>query len=163
MPKTKRPATEVVLVSEKNRLYRQEDLLLHVTQQVHEISLKKKVSRSKLAKKVGISTEQITRWMGGEDEPSLRDVADLFWALGKKVELQVSELSGKIPQHVRGGHLIARTDGVLCTVCGEIEPIHPGKSGTPIPSLLHGYRNAVSRHPEAKHDPHVPQRGVFRR
>ena len=99
MHSTKRPSdlVPVLLVDEKNRLYRQEDLLLHVTQQVHEISSKKKVVPAKLAKKIGISAEQPTRWMGGEDEPSIRSVSDLFWALGKKVELRVSELSGKTP------------------------------------------------------------------
>lgn len=49
-------------------------------------------------------------------------------------------------------HLIARKDGVLCTVCGELEPVHGGESGTPLPSLLAGYFGSMRRHPPEKHE-----------
>jgi len=48
-------------------------------------------------------------------------------------------------------HLIARKDGVLCTVCGAIEPVGPGESGTPIPSLVLGYEGCKRRHPRRPH------------
>lgn len=145
--------------NEKDRLFCQEVLLLRVTQHVHAISKDKKVSRRRLAKKIGRSLEQITRWMGGEDEPSLRDVSDLFWALGMKVDLDVSRISSTQP--LGSGHLLARKDDVLCTICGETEPVFAGKA-TPVVSLIHGYKNALLRHPDRPHDPHVPFRKGLR-
>lgn len=53
---------------------------------------------------------------------------------------------------VGGAHLVVRKDGVLCTVCFEIEPVHPGESGTPLPSLLVGYDGVMKRHPPSKHE-----------
>jgi hypothetical protein len=49
-----------------------------------------------------------------------------------------------------GAHLVARRDGVLCTVCGEQEPIHTG-DGTPLPALLIAYGQLLIRHPAKKH------------
>lgn len=49
-----------------------------------------------------------------------------------------------------GAHLIARKDGVLCTICGELEPVHMG-DGTPLPSLLNGYEDCKRRHPAKPH------------
>ena len=51
----------------------------------------------------------------------------------------------------RMNHLLARVDGVLCTVCGCTEPIHPGH-GTPLSTLLHAYLGLVDRHPLRKHE-----------
>lgn len=108
-------------IDEKDRLFRQEALLLHVMQQVHEISLKKRWSRKRLAKKVGVSVKQLSLFMGGEHEPRLRDVADLFWALGKKVELKVSDLAGKPIKATRcgecGGSGLRPHSEVVCPKC----------------------------------------------
>lgn len=49
-----------------------------------------------------------------------------------------------------GAHLIARRDGVLCAICGELEPVHMGE-GTPLPSLLNGYEDCKRRHPGRPH------------
>lgn len=49
------------------------------------------------------------------------------------------------------GHLLVRKDGVLCTVCGAVAPVHPG-NGTPLPSIIHGYQTVVRQHPAARHD-----------
>lgn len=49
-------------------------------------------------------------------------------------------------------HLIIRKDGVLCTVCGEVDPVHGGESGTPLPSMLAGYFGCMRRHPPEKHE-----------
>lgn len=47
-------------------------------------------------------------------------------------------------------HLLARKDGVLCAVCLEIEPVYCG-DGTPVSSLVEGYRVVARRHPRNKH------------
>jgi hypothetical protein len=57
---------------------------------------------------------------------------------------------------VEGTNLIVRKDGVLCTVCGEIEPVHPGESGTPLASLLIGYKGVIRRHPPERHERQLP-------
>lgn len=48
-------------------------------------------------------------------------------------------------------HLIVRRNGVLCTFCGEVEPVHPGESGTPLPSFLIGLEGVKRRHPPKWH------------
>lgn len=50
-----------------------------------------------------------------------------------------------------GENLIAKANGVLCTICGILEPVHVGESGTPLPSLLVGYEAVARRHPNAAH------------
>jgi len=51
-------------------------------------------------------------------------------------------------------HLIVRKDHVLCTICGCIEPVHPG-DGTPLPTFVIALMLLVGRHPQTKHaDPH---------
>ncbi len=54
------------------------------------------------------------------------------------------------PKQLPSPHLIARKDGVLCTVCATVVPVHPG-DGTPLPSLLLGYARVVADHPAEKH------------
>lgn len=55
------------------------------------------------------------------------------------------------PSKVEGGHLVARHDGLLCTICGQLDPIHVGASGTPLPSLMIAYKAAIRRHPGHPH------------
>lgn len=53
--------------------------------------------------------------------------------------------------HVRDtSHLLVRRDGVLCTVCGSTEPVHPG-NGNPMPAMLFAYAGVAKRHPRGKH------------
>jgi len=56
------------------------------------------------------------------------------------------------PCKVEGAHLIARRDGLLCTICGQLDPIHMGASGVPLPSLLIAYKAALRRHPGSPHE-----------
>jgi len=51
---------------------------------------------------------------------------------------------------VESGHLHIRKDGVLCLVCGTLEPVHAGH-GTMLVALLHGYAGVLKRHPPEPH------------
>lgn len=51
---------------------------------------------------------------------------------------------GKLVEN--SSHLVVRKNGVLCTRCGTIDPVHPG-NGTPLPSFLVGLHGYVTRHP----------------
>ena len=51
-------------------------------------------------------------------------------------------------------HITIRKCDVLCTICGEIEPVNPGH-GTPMPTFIVALEGVLRRHP-AK--PHVPMR-----
>jgi len=52
--------------------------------------------------------------------------------------------------------LIVRKDHVACTVCGCIEPIHPG-DGTPIDTFILALEIAKMRHPAFSHpNPYAP-------
>jgi len=48
-------------------------------------------------------------------------------------------------------HLLIRKDGVLCTKCGTLEPVHAGH-GTVMVALLHGYAGVLKRHPPESHE-----------
>jgi hypothetical protein len=67
----------------------------------------------------------------------------------KKEEDPVTKRERTKPEQT--AHLIARKDGVLCTVCATVVPVHPG-DGTPLPSLLLGYARVVQDHPAKKHE-----------
>lgn len=54
------------------------------------------------------------------------------------------------PKASDGGNLLVRKNDVLCTVCGQVLPIHPG-DGTPLPALLNAYDTAKSQHPNKPH------------
>lgn len=62
----------------------------------------------------------------------------------------------KAPPHLNklelpaASHLLVRSDGVLCTVCGILEPVHAGDA-TPMPALIEGFMNVLRRHPATKH------------
>jgi hypothetical protein len=48
-------------------------------------------------------------------------------------------------------HLIVRKDGVLCTSCATVLPIHPGESGTPLGTFLVALEMAARKHPAKPH------------
>lgn len=50
----------------------------------------------------------------------------------------------------RTTHLIVRRDGVLCTICYCLEPVHPG-DGTSMDTFLMGLEGTARRHPPEEH------------
>lgn len=49
-------------------------------------------------------------------------------------------------------HLIVRKDGVLCTECAAVLPVHPGESGTPLGTFLIALEMVARRHPAKPHE-----------
>ena len=48
-------------------------------------------------------------------------------------------------------HLIVRRDGVLCTVCADVLPVHPGESGTPLGTFVYALEKLARDHPPTPH------------
>lgn len=57
-----------------------------------------------------------------------------------------------------GANLIVRRDGVICSICGDLVPVHPG-DGTPLPALLVALEDVRRRHPDRKHPSFHPRSG----
>ena len=48
-------------------------------------------------------------------------------------------------------HLIVRKDGVLCTVCADVLPVHPG-DGTPLGNFIYALEQLAKTHPTTPHE-----------
>lgn len=70
------------------RLFEQEFLLVSATELISGLMQKKKVSRSKLAERIGKSKSFVTQILRGQHNMTLRTLADLAWALDARVHLQ---------------------------------------------------------------------------
>jgi transcriptional regulator with XRE-family HTH domain len=70
------------------RLFQQERLILDVTTRLCTLMDVQGVSRTELARRLGVSKAHVTRLLEGSRNMTLRTVSDLFTALGQTVELK---------------------------------------------------------------------------
>lgn len=78
------------------RLYQQEQLLLNVTEHMCKIMKEDGVTRSQLAKRLGVHKSRITRVLNGENSLTLSTIADIFTALGRKAVFQTESIHGRL-------------------------------------------------------------------
>lgn len=87
--------TEVVRFAEDKeslKLLQQERLLLAVTELMQEAMDESETRRVDLARALGVSRGRITQILGGEDNLTLRTVADVFTAMGKQLAVTLDNL-----------------------------------------------------------------------
>ena len=63
----------------------EEDLILHVTTRICQLMEQKSVSRSELAKELRVTRAYVTGLLSGSRNMTLRTLADVFFALGRKI------------------------------------------------------------------------------
>ncbi len=73
---------------ENQRLYQQEKLLVEATELLAEVMGKRQMSRAELARAIGKSKAFVTQVLRGNQNMTLRTVADLFGAMRHDVIIQ---------------------------------------------------------------------------
>src|SRR6185437_7254082 len=74
-------------VEENRALYQQEELLLEVTELLASVMEDNNVSKAELARRIGKSKAFVTQCLCGSQNLTLRTLADLFLALGYRMQL----------------------------------------------------------------------------
>jgi transcriptional regulator with XRE-family HTH domain len=85
---------------ENRRLYRQEKLLVDVTELLASVMQTKGMSRAELARAIGKSKAFVTQVLRGNQNMTLRTVADLFGAMRHEVVVQAQPVRMR-SKHVR--------------------------------------------------------------
>ena len=79
-------------VAENPELFRQEELILETTELIAKTMEQNKISKADLARKLKKSKPFISQCLSGEQNLTLRTVADLFGALGYKIQIGATAL-----------------------------------------------------------------------
>ena len=69
------------------RLLLRESLILDVTEEICRLLATRGVRRSELAKTLGIPRSSVVRLLDGDAQTPISRIADVFWALGAKLEV----------------------------------------------------------------------------
>lgn len=69
-------------------VFAEEGFLVDVQVTIHELMLKHRVSKKKLAEKLGITTHELNRFFTGDHDLTVREVGRIFHALGLEPELK---------------------------------------------------------------------------
>lgn len=89
---TKSELAKFVEIPENLRLFQQERLLLDVTELMQCALERTGTRRVDLAKELGVSRGRITQILGGEENLTLRTVADVFTAMGLHLSTTLEKL-----------------------------------------------------------------------
>ena len=121
---------------ENRRLYQQEKLLVEATELLAEVMERKNMTRAELARTIGKSKAFVTQVLRGNQNMTLRTLADLFGAMRYEVILQA------LPYHPNRG---AQARRVLCP--REPEPrigiLRPARHDEPLPG--NGVQDKIRR------------------
>lgn len=80
-------------IAESPTEFRQEELILEATELVSRVMNQNNVSKTELASRLGKSKAYVTQCLSGEQNLTLRTLADLFTAVGYRMQV------GAIPVH----------------------------------------------------------------
>lgn len=76
---------KLIETPEGRRAYRQEELILDVTERICELMEQQGVSRSELARRLGKTKGYVTQLLDGRTNMTIRTICDVFDALGRTV------------------------------------------------------------------------------
>ncbi|MBM0128052.1 helix-turn-helix domain-containing protein [Pimelobacter simplex] len=88
---------------ESVRLLAEESALLEATELVAECLTHREVSRSELAKRLGVGRSEVTQRLSGKRNLSVKSLGAMLHELGYRVRFEAEDVSGikAVPQHVR--------------------------------------------------------------
>lgn len=78
---------------ENKRLLHRETMLLEITESIVAHIEKHKITQAILAKKMGKSKQHISKILQGDHNMELSTLADMLWALGVDIEIQIQPTS----------------------------------------------------------------------
>lgn len=88
---------KLTATTEGMRLYQQERAILEVTELLCRLMDEQRITRSQLAKRLGISKGYVTQLLDGRSNMTLRTVSDVFFSLGRAVHFQDGVLAAETP------------------------------------------------------------------
>lgn len=71
----------------RRRLFEREALALQASEMILELMEKEGVNKKELAKRIGVSKAHVTQVLSGSRNMTVHTLADLVFALGRRVEL----------------------------------------------------------------------------
>ncbi len=86
------PFDDLETTDEGQRLMKQEQLLTRVAIQVDRMREEIGITRTELARRLGVTKGNVTQILGGNRNLSLRKISDLFFALGHSVTVSPGSL-----------------------------------------------------------------------
>ena len=95
---------QLISTPEGMRLFRQEQLILDVTERISAIMEEQKITKAELASRLGTSRSFITQLLDGSANMTLRTIADVMSALGR---------------------CLCVSTGDLATACSEVGKVSP--------------------------------------
>lgn len=78
---------------ELQKFYCQEKLIFEITELISELMEKKKVSKTKLAKLLGVGKSYVTQLLDGTSNMTLRTISDVFTALDAELAVNADLLN----------------------------------------------------------------------
>lgn len=69
---------------ENEKLYYEAGILVEVCEKLHELMAQKGFRNVDIAKKLGVSTSQVSQWLDGSANMQLKTVANILFAMGMK-------------------------------------------------------------------------------
>jgi transcriptional regulator with XRE-family HTH domain len=82
------------------RAYQQERVILDTTERMCEVMEEKKITRKRLADRLGTSKSFVTQLLDGRRNMTLRTLSDVFLALGFAVHIQTGSLAASVKSSV---------------------------------------------------------------
>lgn len=74
-----------------NKIFEEEELILEVTEAVWQALEDTQLTKKDLANRIGCSTTDVTQFLNGSRNMTLRNLVRIAAALGRKVELRLSK------------------------------------------------------------------------
>lgn len=85
-------ADQVKSTLEGRRLYEREGLIFRVTEQIAAAMEERKIRKSELAASMGTTKSYITQLLNGSENMTLAKVAEVFFALGLRVDITATPI-----------------------------------------------------------------------
>jgi transcriptional regulator with XRE-family HTH domain len=93
------------------KLAAQEELILEVTEAIWEELNRQRWTKSQLAEALGTTPANVTQWLNGSRNMTLRTLADIGRVLGVRVQLQLVPVS-QVPRKARPSVAVVELESV---------------------------------------------------
>ena len=111
---------ELFLQDRENRkLLEQERLILEVTEAVCRLMNARGVTRAQLAQKIGCSPSNVSQLLDGDNNFTLRSIADVLFALDARLTCDVQATSSSVPFECYEWHPDRRNHYSGSGICGN--------------------------------------------
>jgi DNA-binding phage protein len=75
---------------ENFRMFRQEEFKLSISQLIYDGMVRKKITKTQLAKKLGIAVSTLNRYLDGNGDLKINTLVSIFHELGSKLVIKLT-------------------------------------------------------------------------